>query len=194
MSVGSSALPGLGEPSNQCGTIAAMGSRAAIVTISTSRAAGAGKDESGDRLQALAEQLGLAIAGREILPDVRETVEQRLCHWADVERCELVLTTGGTGFTPNDLTPEATSAVIDRQAPGIAEAIRAASRKHTPYWMLSRGVAGIRGSCLIVNFPGSPASIEQAGQAIVGVLPHALDLLAGRSAHHHHGHGHSGHP
>jgi molybdenum cofactor synthesis domain-containing protein len=95
-----------------------------------------------------------------------------------------VLTTGGTGFSPNDLTPEATRAVVEREAPGIPEAMRAASRPHTRHWMLSRGVAGIRGTTLIVNFPGNPKSIREAGEAIAGALPHALELLAGkRSAH-----------
>lgn len=158
--------------------------RAAIITISTSRADGAGEDESGDRLAGLAARLGADIAGRDLIPDDRRLIEQRLCHWSDVERCELVMTTGGTGFAPTDITPEATRAVIEREAPGIAEALRAASREHTPHWMLSRGVAGIRGSSLIVNFPGSPASIDQAGEAIARSLPHALALLAGqRSAH-----------
>jgi molybdenum cofactor synthesis domain-containing protein len=101
-----------------------------------------------------------------------------------VERCELVLSTGGTGFAPSDVTPEATRAVIQREAPGLAEAMRGASREHTPHWMLSRGVAGIRGSSLIVNFPGSPDSIEQAGAAIAPALPHAVQLIAGRGPAH----------
>ena len=158
--------------------------RAAIVTISTSRADGAGQDESGSRLAKLAERLGAQIAGRETIPDDRRLIEERLRHWADVERCELVLTTGGTGFAPTDVTPEATRAVIEREAPGIPEAMRAASRSHTPHWMLSRAVAGIRGSSLIVNFPGAPASIDQAGDAIARSLPHALELLAGRRSTH----------
>ena len=96
-----------------------------------------------------------------------------------------MLTTGGTGFSANDLTPEATRAVIDREAPGIPEAMRAASRPHTRHWMLSRAVAGIRGSTLIVNFPGSPKSIGEAGEAIAAASPHALELVAGkRNAHH----------
>jgi molybdopterin adenylyltransferase len=94
------------------------------------------------------------------------------------------MTTGGTGFSPTDVTPEATRAVLEREAPGLAEAMRDASRAHTPHWMLSRAVAGIRGSTLIVNFPGSPKSIVQAGEAIAGALPHALDLIAGRSTAH----------
>ena len=95
-----------------------------------------------------------------------------------------MLTSGGTGLAPSDLTPEATRAVIDREVPGLAEAMRSASRPHTAYWMLGRGVAGIRGSSWSINFPGSPSSIEQAGEAILGALPHALALIAGRPSEH----------
>jgi molybdopterin adenylyltransferase len=153
--------------------------RAAIVTVSTSKAAGAGEDQSGARLGELAERLGAQVVGREVIADDRSAIEGRLRHWADVERCALVMTTGGTGFSPTDVTPEATRAVIDREAPGIAEAMRAASRPHTPYWMLSRALAGARGATLIINFPGTPASIEQVGEALAQALPHALALLAG---------------
>ena len=153
--------------------------RAAIVTVSTSKAGGAGEDQSGARLAELAARLGLSLAGRDVIPDERSVIEERLRHWADVEACELVMTTGGTGLSPTDITPEATRAVIEREVPGVAEAMREASRPHTPYWMLSRGLAGTRGSTLIVNFPGSPSSIEQVGDALLESLPHALALLAG---------------
>jgi molybdenum cofactor synthesis domain-containing protein len=159
--------------------------RAAILTISTSKAAGEGVDESGARLAELAGRLGVEIAGREVIPDDRVAIEGRLRHWTDIERCALVLTTGGTGLAPSDVTPEATRAVLDRDAPGIAEAIRAASRDHTPHWMLSRGVAGVRGTTLIVNLPGSPRSIHEVAETLVLALPHALELIAGR----HPGHG-----
>jgi molybdenum cofactor synthesis domain-containing protein len=158
--------------------------RAAIVTVSTSRAAGEGEDESGSRLAELAQGLGAQIAGHDVIPDDRAQIEARLRHWADEERCDLVLTTGGTGFSPTDVTPEATRATIEREAPGLAEAMRAASRGHTPHWMRSRAVAGIRGATLIVNLPGSPAGVEQAGEAIAAALPHAVALLRERPTSH----------
>jgi molybdopterin adenylyltransferase len=158
--------------------------RAAIITISTSKSIGEGEDTSGSRLAELAERVGAEIAGRDLIPDDRELIEERLSHWADIERCELVLSTGGTGFAPTDVTPEATRAVIERETPGISEAMRHASREHTSRWMLSRAVAGIRGSSLIVNFPGSPESIAQAGVAIEEALPHAVELIAGRQSAH----------
>jgi molybdenum cofactor synthesis domain-containing protein len=158
--------------------------RAAVITVSTSKAAGEGEDESGPALAELARELGAEVAGTEVIPDDRGQIEDRLRHWCDVEGCELVLTTGGTGFAPNDVTPEATRAVIQREAPGIGEAMRAASREHTPNWMLSRAVAGTRGASLIVNFPGSPRSIRQTGDALAPALPHAVALLRGeRPAH-----------
>jgi molybdenum cofactor synthesis domain-containing protein len=158
--------------------------RAAVVTISTSKARGMGEDESGRRLTELATRIGAEVVGTEVIPDDRALIEERLRFLADEEGCELVLTTGGTGFAPSDVTPEATLAVIERQAPGIGEAMRAASRDHTRHWMLSRAVAGIRGSTLIVNFPGNPASIEQSGEAIAEAMPHALDLISGRHSQH----------
>jgi molybdopterin adenylyltransferase len=157
--------------------------RAAILTISNSKSRGEGEDESGERLVGFATDLGIEVTARDVVPDERRAIEERLRGWADSDGLELVLTTGGTGFSPTDVTPEATRAIIEREAPGVAEAMRAASREHTTHWMLSRGVAGIRGSTLIVNFPGSPRSIEQAGEAIAAALPHALELLAGGRPH-----------
>jgi molybdopterin adenylyltransferase len=155
---------------------------AAILTISSSK--GPQEDESGPRLVALAERLGLQVAGHEVIADDRAEIEGRLRHWADAEHCALILTSGGTGLSPSDVTPEATRAVLEREAPGIGEAIRDASRPHTQNWMLSRALAGTRGATLIVNFPGSPRSIEQTGEALAGALRHALALIAGRPAGH----------
>jgi molybdopterin adenylyltransferase len=163
--------------------------RAAILTISSSRARGGLPDEGGTALAAFAREIGADVAGTEIVPDEQSKIEWALRHYADSERCDLILTTGGTGFSPDDVTPEATRAVIEREAPGIGEAMRAASREHTGNWMLSRGVAGIRGRTVIVNFPGSPKSIGEAGEAIGAALPHAVTLLRdGAAAHHDHGH------
>jgi molybdopterin adenylyltransferase len=159
--------------------------RAAVLTVSTSRAAGEGEDVSGAKLAELARRLGAKEVEREVLADDRNLIEKRLRHWVDERGCEVVLTTGGTGLAPADVTPEATAAVIERPAPGIAEAIRQASQPHTELWMLSRGVAGSRGSALIVNFPGNPASIEQTAPALDRALPHALALLRGEGGGHH---------
>jgi molybdenum cofactor synthesis domain-containing protein len=161
--------------------------RAAIITISTSLSDGRGEDESGPALADWARSIGAEVAATEIVPDEQPKIEWALRHYADSAECDLVLTTGGTGFAPSDVTPEATRAVIDREAPGIVEAMRVASRAHTPNWMLSRAVAGIRRETLIVNFPGSPKSIRQVGDEIGAAIPHAVDLLSGRPAGHDHG-------
>ena len=161
--------------------------RAAILTISSSRSGGNKADESGPALARFAEAVGAEVAATEIVPDQQSKIEWALRHYSDTERCDLVLTTGGTGFAPDDVTPEATRAVIEREAPGIAEALRAASREHTRNWMLSRGIAGIRGRTLIINFPGSPRSIGEAGEAIEEASPPAVALLSDGASHSHDG-------
>jgi molybdenum cofactor synthesis domain-containing protein len=158
--------------------------RVAILTVSTSRAAGAGGDESGEALEAFVRELGAEVVAREIVSDEQALIEERLRRYCDEERCALVLTTGGTGVAPRDVTPEATLAVLERPVPGIAEAMRLASIEHTKHWMLSRATAGIRGRTLIVNFPGNPRSITQTAAAIAAALPHALALLADAPAEH----------
>jgi molybdenum cofactor synthesis domain-containing protein len=158
--------------------------RAALLTVSTSKARGEGDDESGAALAEFARGLGLEVAAQEIVPDDQWRIVARLRHFCDDLSVDLVLTSGGTGLSPDDVTPEATRAVLVREAPGIAEAMRAASRPHTPNWMLSRGIAGTRGRTLIVNFPGSPRSIGQCGEALAPALPHALALLAGERPNH----------
>ena len=152
--------------------------RAATLTVSTSKAAGEGTDEGGPALAKFVAELGLELVAAEVVPDDRAAIEGRLIHFADELGCALILTTGGTGFSPDDVTPEATRAVIDREAPGIGEAMRIASRPHTDKWMLSRGMAGIRGRTLIVNFPGNPPSIAQIGGELAPAMGHAFELLA----------------
>ena len=157
-----------------------MAERAAALTISTSRADGEGTDAGGPELvRFIEESLGLEVEVTEIVTDDRALIGERLRSLADEVGVRLILTSGGTGFAPSDQTPEATRDVIEREAPGLAEAMRAASREHTPHWMLSRAVAGIRGTTLIVNFPGSPKSIAETGEALAAALPHALRLLGG---------------
>ncbi len=127
-------------------------------------------------LAALAEEAGCEIVGMEVVPDDFALIEDRLNHYVDAG-CDLVFTTGGTGLTPDDVTPEATRAVIEREAPGYAEAIRADSRRHTPLGLLTRGVAGVRGRTLIVNLPGNPKAIEQSWPVVEPTLEHAAKLL-----------------
>jgi molybdopterin adenylyltransferase len=159
--------------------------RAAVLTVSSSRAAGSDEaDRSGDGLAAFAAGIGAEVVARDLIADEREPIAERLRYLCDELGCDLLLTTGGTGFSADDLTPEATRDVADRDAPGIAEAMRLASREHTPNWMLSRNVAVVRGSTLIVNFPGSPKAIAEAGDAIAAALPHALRLLRGDAGGH----------
>ena len=158
--------------------------RTAIITISNSKSRGEGEDTGGAALAAWAEGVGAELVGRDLIPDDAEQIAERLRHWSDVEGCELVLTTGGTGFTTSDVTPEATRAVLERDVPGIPEAMRLAAREHTKHWMLSRALAGIRGRTLIINFPGSPKSIAESGEAIAEALPHGVALLAGRHSAH----------
>jgi molybdopterin adenylyltransferase len=149
-----------------------------VLTISDSGAKGARQDTSGERIRAMVTQLpDVMISAGAIIPDERELIESTLREWSDEKDLKLILTTGGTGLAPRDVTPEATKAIIDREAPGIAEAMRAVSLQHTPFGMLSRGVAGTRGHTLIINLPGSPKAVKECLECILPVLPHAVNLL-----------------
>ena len=149
-----------------------------VLTISDSGARGVREDTSGEKIRAMVTQLSEAvISAGAIIPDERELIEATLCEWSDEKQLSLILTTGGTGLAPRDVTPEATRAVIDREAPGIAEAMRAVSLQHTPFGMLSRGIAGTRGHSLIINLPGSPKAVKECLEYILPVLPHAVNLL-----------------
>ncbi|MBA3358169.1 MAG: MogA/MoaB family molybdenum cofactor biosynthesis protein [Thermoleophilaceae bacterium] len=150
--------------------------KAAVLTVSTSLAGGEGEDVSGPALVALCEAAGLEVS-HTVVSDDREAVAAALRRLADDEGARFVFTTGGTGLTPDDVTPEATRDVIDRDAPGFAESIRADSRGHTPLGILTRGVSGIRGRTLIVNFPGNPKAIEQSWPVVEPTLKHAAATL-----------------
>jgi molybdenum cofactor synthesis domain-containing protein len=150
--------------------------RTCVLTVSTSVSRRASEDASGPLLAHLAEEAGADVAAMEVVPDDVALIEDRLHHYVD-DGFALVLTTGGTGLTPDDLTPEATRAVIDRDAPGIAEALRAESARHTPMGMLSRGVSGIAHRTLIINFPGSPKAVAELFPVVAPVLVHAVRTL-----------------
>lgn len=157
-----------------------------ILTVSTKGAAGQREDTSGDAIQELVTAPPLAgqVIERGIVPDDRASIEATLRHWADDLRLNLVLTTGGTGLSPTDVTPEATLAVIERVVPGLAEAMRLESLRQTPMAMLTRAVAGCRGATLMVNLPGSPKGVRECLAVILPVLPHAVDILTTRVTDH----------
>ncbi len=149
-----------------------------VLTISDSGAKGAREDTSGEKIRELIIQLPEAvISAGAIIPDEQELIEGTLCEWCDDKHLNIIITTGGTGLAPRDITPEATKAVIEREAPGIAEAMRAISLQHTPFGMLSRGVSGTRGRTLIINLPGSPRAVKECLEYVLPVLPHAINLL-----------------
>ena len=157
--------------------------RAVIITVSDASAAGHREDLSGAELVELLNELGATIIAKEIVNDDLDPLADKLRTYADQPDVNLIITTGGTGFGPRDNTPEATLRVIDRAAPGLAEAMRGETLKHTPMAMVSRGVSGIRSDALIVNLPGSPKAVRESFAVIKPVLGHAIDLLAGQTRH-----------
>ena len=157
-----------------------------ILTASTKGAAGKRDDTSGDAIEELvtAPPLAATVAERAIVADERAAIEAVLRHWADDLRLNLILTTGGTGLSPTDVTPEATLAVVERLVPGLPEAMRLESLRHTPMAMLTRAVAGCRGATLIVNLPGSPKGVRECLAVILPALSHAIDILTARVTEH----------
>jgi len=151
--------------------------RFGILTLSDRSARGERADASGPALAEPIRGQNWSVVEEAILPDDESAIKNRLIAWADSGRFDVILTTGGTGFSPRDVTPEATRAVVERDAPGLAEAMRADGMKKTPHAMLSRAVAGIRGRTLIVNLPGSPKGAVENLQSIMSVIPHAVQLL-----------------
>lgn len=152
--------------------------RAVVITVSDACARGERKDTSGEVLAQLLRDLGAEIVAARILSDEREPLTDALREYADWRHVNLIVTTGGTGLGPRDNTPEATLEVIDREAPGLAEAMRMETLKQTPMAMLSRGVCGVRSGALIINLPGSPKGVRESFTVIAPVLKHAIALLA----------------
>ncbi|GAC1457913.1 MAG: MogA/MoaB family molybdenum cofactor biosynthesis protein [Candidatus Limnocylindrales bacterium] len=154
--------------------------RAALITVSTKGAAGERTDESGPAMREALTAAGIDVIASALVPDGIEPVQSAIRSAID-QGANLVLTSGGTGLSPNDLTPDATRGLLDREITGIAEALRSRSLEQTPHGMLSRGLAGSIGAALVVNLPGSPRACRESLEVLLPVLPHAIELLAGAS-------------
>ena len=155
----------------------------AVLTISDAGSKGERDDRSGDAIVSLMSEAGFTKVDRGIVPDEKDQISERLRHWCDAATADVIVTTGGTGLGPRDVTPEATRAVVDIEVPGIAEAMRIETLKHTPFAMLSRAVVGIRNGCLIVNLPGSPSGVRETLEVAVRSMPHALEMIRGWRTH-----------
>jgi molybdopterin adenylyltransferase len=154
---------------------------AGILTISDKGWSGERQDKSGEAIRKILSEIDVHIVNCEIVPDEEKLIVEKLIRWADEDKVDVIITTGGTGLSPRDVTPEATLSVVDRVVPGFAEAMRAKGVEKTSMAMLSRAVAGTRGSCLIINLPGSPKAVCECLEVILGVLPHAVETLKGQA-------------
>jgi len=157
--------------------------RAKILVLSDAASAGQRIDRSGPLLRELLEENAWVVAPAEVLPDDAEQIQRRLVSWTDGDDCDAVFTTGGTGLGPRDVTPEASRAVIEREVPGLSELMHAEGVKKTRRAALSRGLVGVRKGKLIVNLPGSPQGTRESLEAVLDLLPHAIELLRGHTAH-----------
>lgn len=158
--------------------------RAGVLTVSDKASRGERVDTSGAAIGELLATIDAAVQRSEVVPDEPAQIAGTLRAWADSDELDLIVTTGGTGLGPRDVTPEATAEVIERPVPGLGELMRAAGLKHTPMAALSRGVAGVRGRCLILNLPGSEKGVRENLSAVLDILPHAVELLRGRVGDH----------
>jgi molybdopterin adenylyltransferase len=151
----------------------------AVLTVSDRGAAGKRQDLSGPAIQELLQPLGGKLVDYRVVPDELPEIQAAIIEWADQKKVDLILTTGGTGVHPRDVTPDATRPLLEREIPGIAEAMRSASMLTTPHAMLSRGLAGLRGRTLVVNLPGSPGAVMENLSVLLRALPHALEKIQG---------------
>jgi len=152
-----------------------------ILTISDRCSRGEREDKSGDAIRKVMGQFGARVVDYAIVPDEKEAITKKLAEWADKGGVDVVITTGGTGLAPRDVTPEATLEVIDKTVPGFSEAMRAKGLRKTPHAMLSRGVCGIRKETLIINLPGSPKAVKEGLVVVLPALPHALEVITGEA-------------
>jgi molybdenum cofactor synthesis domain-containing protein len=155
-----------------------------ILTISDKGWRGERSDESGEAIKDRLSLLDSDVVKYEVVPDEMDTITRKLIEWADKGSLDIILTTGGTGLGPRDITPEATLATVDKVAPGFVEAMRAETFEKTPFAILSRAVAGIRGRCLIINLPGSPKAVRECLEVVLPVIPHAVEIIKGEVTEH----------